>query len=139
MLVVVAVVSILAAAAIPFAETTLQRRQELELRETLRTTRRAIDAFHDDWRAERIADPEEVASAAGYPLALDVLLDGVALEEPPVRRRYLRRPPENPFGAWRLRGHAQEAGAAAWDGEDVYDLEPDTDRIALDGTAISGW
>ena len=140
LLVVLAIVSILAVVAIPMAETTVQRRQELELRETLRTTRRAIDAFHDDWAAERIAPDDEAASEAGYPVTLGVLVEGVALDvEPPERRRYLRRAPENPFGGqWRLRGYAQEPGGA-WDGEDVYDLTADTDRLALDGTRLSEW
>ena len=140
LLVVLVIVSILAVVAIPMAETAVQRRQELELRETLRTTRRAIDAFHDDWTAERI-DPEgEAASDAGYPVSLDVLVEGVDLAtDPPERRRYLRRPPENPFGdGWRLRGHAQDPGGA-WDGEDVYDLAADTDRLALDGTRLADW
>ena len=140
LLVVLAIVSILAVVAIPFAETAVQRRAELELRETLRTTRRAIDAFHDDWTAERMAEGEEAASDAGYPVSLEALVEGVELAtDPPERRRYLRRLPENPFGGeWRLRGYAQEPGAP-WDGEDVYDLAADTDRLALDGTRLSDW
>ena len=140
LLVVLAIVSILAVAAIPLAETAVQRRHELALRETLRTTRSAIDAFHDDWAAERIAVDDEAASEAGYPVSLDVLVEGVELDtDPPALRRYLRRLPENPFeGGWRLRGHAQDPGGA-WDGEDVYDLSADTDRLALDGTRLSDW
>ena len=137
---VLVIVSILAVVAIPMAETAVQRRQELELRETLRTTRRAIDTFHDDWAAERIDPEDEAASDAGYPVSLDVLVEGVELDtDPPERRRYLRRQPENLFGGgWRLRGHAQDPGSA-WDGEDVYDLAADTDRLALDGTRLADW
>ena len=137
---VLAIVSILAVAAIPLAETVVQRRHELALRETLRTARSAIDAFHDDWAAERIAEGDEAASEAGYPVSLAVLVEGVEIDaDPPVLRRYLRRLPDNPFGGgWRLRGHAQDPDAA-WDGEDVYDLSADTDRLALDGTRLSDW
>ena len=99
LLVVLAIVSILAVVAIPMAETVVQRRAELELREALRTTRRAIDAFHDDWAAERMAEDEEAASGAGYPVTVEALVAGVELAtDPPERRRYLRRLPENPFG-----------------------------------------
>jgi general secretion pathway protein G len=140
LLVVLAIVSILAVTAIPFAETAVQRRQEIALRETLRETRRAVDRFHEDWRAERIAPDAEGASAAGYPETLEVLVEGIALDgDAPEMRRYLRRIPRNPFGGgWRLRGSAQAPGEA-WDGEDVWDLSADTDRTALDGSRIADW
>ena len=145
---VLVIVSILAVTAVPFAETTYQRRQELSLRETLRATRTAIDAFHEDWKTDRMVNGPDVASAAGYPLTLDVLISGtrVARDGDAVERRYLRRLPENPFAkgaapeaAWWIMGYTQHDTGVAWNKEDVYDLRPRTDRKALDGTRIEDW
>ena len=144
LLVVLVIISILAVTTLPFAETAAQRRKELALRETLRDVRTAIDDFHADWKAEEISG-EETVSENGYPLTLELLVDGVEDSEGDTRR-YLRRLPRNPFGAgttveaqWRFLGYADPADTLVWNGEDVYDLRPVTDKIALDGTEISSW
>ena len=153
LLVVLAIISILAVTAVPFAETTVQRKKELQLQETLRTVRRAIDAFHQDWRADRFRPGETAASDNGYPKSLNALIDGVEVTlDSGVRqqRRYLRAAPVNPFarkaavlggGAaaqWRLIGYTQtEEGA--WNGEDVYDLRAATRKEALNGQRLSDW
>ncbi len=146
MLVVLVIVSLLAVTAIPFAEAAFQRQKELDLRETLRTTRRAIDAFHADWEAGRIAEDAAETSEHGYPVTLQVLVDGLELETGEgerVFRRYLRRLPENPFARpaetdWRLIGYDQR-GEGGWNGEDVYDLRPAVRREGLDGSQIADW
>ena len=48
LLVVMAIIAILASVAVPYAEVTVQRNKEIELKRTLRTIRNAIDAFHSD-------------------------------------------------------------------------------------------
>lgn len=149
LLVVLAIISILAVTAVPFAETTMQRRKEIELQETLRSVRQAIDAFHQDWRADRFAKTEPAASINGYPVTMEVLINGVdvALESGArQKRRYLRATPTNPFAArsaevgdaWRLIGYAQP-GDSAWDGQDVYDLQAVTEKEALNGARIADW
>ncbi len=149
LLVVLAIISILAVTAVPFAETTMQRRKEIELQETLRSVRQAIDAFHQDWRANRFAKTEPAASVNGYPVTIGVLISGVnvALGSGPRQKRwYLRAAPSNPFAApsaeaddaWRLIGYAQPRDGA-WDGQDVYDLRAVTEKEALDGTRIADW
>ncbi len=149
LLVVLAIISILAVTAVPFAETTMQRRKEIELQETLRSVRQAIDAFHQDWRANRFSRTELAASINGYPVTMDVLVNGVdvALESGArQKRRYLRAPPTNPFAArgagtdeaWRLIGYAQPGGGA-WNGQDVYDLRAVTAKEALNGARLSDW
>ncbi len=141
---VLVIVSILAATALPFAERTVQRRKEDELRHVLRATRTAIDAFHADW-ASGVIEPDNVASTHGYPVNLDVLAQGVAASDPDAPpRRYLRALPRNPFEdgddqGWLLLGYADEVDAQNWNGEDVYDLRAVTDKVALDGTQISDW
>lgn len=144
LLVVLAIVSILAVTAIPFAENAVQRRHEQDLRLTLRQVRTAIDAFHRDWQ-DGTMDPEsDAASANGYPVTLDALVEGVDRAEDGPPLRYLRALPQNPFAGgesagWLLMGYADAPDTRAWNGEDIYDLRAVTDRVALDGTDISDW
>ena len=77
LLVALVIISILAAAALPFAETTVTREKELELRRALRDVRGAIDRFNDDWLAGRIPKTAEGVSEDGYPRSLRVLVVGV--------------------------------------------------------------
>lgn len=145
LLVVLVIVSILAVTALPFAERAVQRGKEDALRLTLRDTRSAIDAFHTDWTDGTIDQASEAASANGYPVTLDVLVEGVeGSATGTAPRRYLRALPENPFAVgededWLLLGYGDAVDAEGWNGEDVYDLRALTDRVALDGSQISDW
>lgn len=148
LLVVLVIVSVLAVVALPMAETTLQRRNEIALRETLRDVRTAIDRFHSDWRDGAMNEDAEDVSENGFPVSLAVLVTGVAAaEEEDPALRYLRRMPTNPFSSpdgrleqqWRFIGYAQDVGERRWNEEDVYDLRPITDRKGLDGSDISDW
>ena len=146
LLVVLVIIAILAVTTLPFAETAAQRRKELALREALRDVRTAIDRFHIDWEEDALSDADEVASENGYPLTLELLVTGVTDDEG-TPRRYLRRLPRNPFApaggeitaGWRLLGYADPTDALVWNGEDVYDLRPVTDKTALDGSDIADW
>lgn len=148
LLVVLAIVSVLAVTALPFAEVAVQRRKETELRDTLREVRMAIDAFHIDWRDEEIPADDAIVSQNGFPVTLSVLVTGLEGPGPDGGlKRYLRRLPENPFADadqpqdahWDLLGYTDPVDAASWNGEDVYDLRPNTDRKGLDGTEIATW
>jgi general secretion pathway protein G len=148
LLVVLAIISILAVTAIPFAGKADQRRREIELRESLRVVRTAIDAFHVDWEAGEIAPTNAATSEHGYPKSLDVLVAGVALSSPEAdTKRYLRVVPRNPFvrGAdakdehWLYLGYRDAPDAVNWNGQDVYDLRAKTDKTALDGTQLANW
>jgi general secretion pathway protein G len=111
MVIVLVILSLLAMIAAPYAQKSFQREKELQLRDTLRTVRKAIDEFHADWAqnqnggdanasgaASASFSPSSWASANGYPLSLQVLADGV---EKPIgsgkHKRYLRNLPLNPF------------------------------------------
>lgn len=148
LLVVLVIVSVLAVVAIPMAETTVQRRQEIALRETLRDLRTGIDRFHADWRDGKMDDEADGVSDNGYPEALADLVRGVAAaEDDAPDLRYLRRLPQNPFAPadsrpeeqWRLIGYTQDSGDRRWNEEDVFDVRPITDRTALDGSDIADW
>jgi general secretion pathway protein G len=175
MVVVLVILSLLAAIAAPYARRSIQREKELQLRETLRTVRTAIDRFHADWEKSQsgknagssfAAAPEAAAkvkfpaSAFGYPLALQTLVDGV--ERPDKKgefRRYLRALPVNPFAPrdaaldkqWRFESSAPPASGlltssygqtlaeAGRKENDIYDLHPITPATALDGSRYADW
>jgi len=141
LLVTLAILSILAAAALPYAEVTVRREKELELRQALREVRSAIDAFHEDWRAGRISRTATAASEDGYPRALEVLVEGADTGDlKGTRRRYLRRVPRDPFGEqWRVRAYQDAADTQVWGGSDVYDIRSAAGGSALDGTSYREW
>ena len=149
LLVTLAILSILAAAALPYAELTVRRDKELELRRSLREVRSGIDTFHDDWIAGRISHGDNVASADGYPRKLQVLVDGADTGHAAGgKRRYLRRIPRDPFaetattpvaGQWMIRGYQDEPEALTWNGRDVYDIHSASPAQAIDGTSYRDW
>ena len=147
LLVTLVILSILASAAIPFAELTVRRDREQDLHRALREVRTAIDGFHDDWVAGRISKLTDTASDDGYPKTLQVLVDGVDTGQAKGgKRRYLRRVPPDPFAdpekkpeeQWVLRGYQDDPGAS-WNGMDVYDIRSASDRIAINGTRYKDW
>ncbi len=147
MMVTLVILSILASAAIPFAELTVRRDREQDFRRALREVRTAIDGFHEDWAAGRISKLTDTASDDGYPKTLQILVDGVDTGQAKGgKRRYLRRVPPDPFGEagkkpeeqWVLRGYQDDPGAR-WNGTDVYDIRSTSDRVAIDGTQYKDW
>lgn len=79
MVVVVMIVGILASAAMPLMALHKRRSQEAELKESLRTLRRAIDAY------KKAVDDGDIAKRpedSGYPPSLDVLVKGVPKAQP---------------------------------------------------------
>lgn len=148
LLVVLVIMSMLAMVSIPYAEKTVQRHNELELRRVLRETRTALDRFHRDWEQKKIPHDGNVASRNGFPVSIDLLVFGVSSTGADAGlRRYLRKLPKNPFAnnntpfdeQWSLLGYSDQSDVTEWNGEDVYDLRANTERIALDGTKISDW
>lgn len=149
LLVTLVILSILAMAALPYAEVTVRRNKELELHRSLREVRIAIDAFHDDWVAGRITHGDGIASADGYPRKLQVLVTGADRGKAGGgKRRYLRRIPRDPFAdtatrdpaeQWMIRGYQDEADALTWNGRDVYDIHTTSPAQAIDGTNYKDW
>jgi general secretion pathway protein G len=149
LIVTLVILSILASAALPYAEMTVRRDNELELRRALREIRTAIDTFHADWQAGRLPRFSEAASEDGYPKSLEVLVEGVDLQGVAAKRKYyLRRVPFNPFAEdaseppaeqWQLRSYQDAPDSTLWGGQDVYDVRAETDRQAIDGTQYRNW
>src|SRR4030067_2832047 len=143
LLVTLVILSILAAAALPYAELTVRRGKELELRRALREMRTAVDGFHEDWGAGRISKLHDAVSEDGYPKTLQVLVDGAETSGAKGgKRRYLRRIPRDPFSDAAkppeeqrvLRGYQDELDTRVWGGKDVYDVHTAAENIAIDGT-----
>ena len=148
LLVALVILSIVAAAALPYAETTVRREKELELRHALREMRTGIDTFHEDWVAGRISKTSDAVSDDGYPKTLQVLVNGTETGQAKGgKRRYLRRIPRNPFSdplkpvaeQWMMRGYQDEAEGIIWGGRDIYDVRSATDGTAIDGTHYKDW
>lgn len=148
LLVALVILSILAAAALPYAEVTVRREKELELRQALRQVRAAVDQFHDDWKAGKIPKTGDAASEDGYPKSLQALVDGVdAGQAKGGKLRYLRRVPRDPFGdagrapaeQWTQRGYQDDPDALTWNGKDVYDIRSASEETAIDGTRYKEW
>ncbi len=148
LLVTLVILSILAAAALPYAELTVRRDKEIELRRALREMRTGIDGFHEDWAAGRISKLNDTVSEDGYPKALQVLVDGAETSGAKGgKRRYLRRIPRDPFSdaakppeeQWMLRGYQDEPDTIIWGGKDIYDVHSAAENIAIDGTHYKDW
>jgi general secretion pathway protein G len=147
LLITMAILSILAAAALPYAEMTIVRGKELELRRSLREIRTAIDGFHEDWVSGKISHLSSATSDDGYPKTLKVLVDGIEVSQAKGGKvKYLRRIPEDPFAPgsdaanqWVLRTYQDERDALTWEGKDVYDVRSNSGRTAIDGSRYRDW
>lgn len=145
MLVVLAILGFLGSAARPMLGLQVQRSQERELREALRTLRGAIDRYH---RAATAGQVQLLPGQSGYPPTLDALIDGVPDMRSGSNRRlyFLRRIPRDPFAdpalpaaqTWALRSADSPPGDPR-PGRDVFDVMSRSQRRALDGSAYSQW
>ncbi len=145
MLVVLAMLGVLASAARPLLELSVQRSREHELRQALRTLREAIDTYKRTVEAGSITQsPED----SGYPPSLQALVDGVPDAKSPGSRKiyFLRRLPRDPFApadtpaadTWGLRAYDSPPGEPRA-GRDVFDVFSRSERTALDGTKLKDW
>ncbi|WP_447971416.1 type II secretion system protein [Nitrospira sp. M1] len=159
LLITLAIIFILASVALPITKVSTKRSQELELRQTLRTVRTAIDTFRRDWArdGDTLLGPlcvknqltcKESTGQSGYPKSLDYLLKieltGAEAQTEGTHniRRYLRRIPIDPLtgkNEWLLRCYQDEADADRWCGEDVFDLHTTSTNVALDKTKYRDW
>ncbi|RTL57711.1 MAG: type II secretion system protein [Rhodocyclaceae bacterium] len=146
LLVTLVIVGILASSVIPLAEVAVQRGREQELRESLRTMRKAIDAYKqavDDGRIERKADE------AGYPHSLDELVKGVPDAKNPKNGtlRFLRQIPRDPMKDDSGAGNAKAWGLRCYDssheepkaGKDVFDVYSLAAGDGLNGVPYKDW
>jgi len=144
LLVVSAIVMVLASAVMPLARVTATRQREAELRRALREMRTAIDKYKDAADAQQIASLEIKVGSEGYPADLQVLVDGVAVQNDATGRKlkFLRRIPIDPMthsADWGKRSYQDDADATRWGGQNVFDVYTTFQGTALDGTKYRDW
>jgi general secretion pathway protein G len=137
LIVTVAILSILAAAAIPVARFEVKREKERMLRYDLWQMRAAVDAYKD--AADKGAFRTKVDSQ-NYPPDLETLVKGVDVQG--KKLRFLRKIPVDPMTGntdWGLRSMQDEPDSDSWGGQNVFDVYSKSDGTALDGTKYSTW
>jgi general secretion pathway protein G len=145
LVVTAAIVSVLALAVLPFAETAARRSKEAELRAALREMRLAIDAYKRAWDDGHI---QHKLDDTGYPPTLETLVQGVVDQKDARGRRiyFLRRIPRDPLAdgaldqvaAWGKRSYLSPPDFPS-EGGDVYDVYSRSDGIGLNGVAYRLW
>ena len=135
---VVALIAVLSAMALPIAKFTVKRQKEAELRLALRQIRTAIDEY------KRMSDQGLIPvklGGEGYPEDLDELVEGVEIVGQDTEMRFLRRIPIDPMTRddWVLRSYQDDPDATSWGGENIYDVRTSSESVAIDGTLYAEW
>ncbi len=147
MVVTLTILSVLAGASYPLLRNAVKREREIELRDSLREIRQAIDAY------KRFSDisggsaiPIQFRTKTGYPKELKILADGfvpanvVGTEGAKVR--FLRRLPDDPMTddeEWGYRSSQDGPDSTTWGGDDIFDVYTKSDGTALNGTKYREW
>lgn len=142
LLVVIVIISVLAAVAVPMVETSVKREKEIELRRALRTIRTAIDDYQKFVEVNKIKVDEDTYN---FPPELEDLVKGIEYRDKKNNERiqkFLRRIPIDPWTntfEWGMRSYQDDRDDSSWGGENVYDVYTKSERKALNGTFYKEW
>jgi general secretion pathway protein G len=148
MIIVITILSVLTAAAIPLVRNTVKRERETELRIALRQLRQALDAYkrYHDQTNNGGAIPIEWKTQSGYPKELELLVEGFipanTVGTSGNKVKFLRRIPIDPMtgtAEWGMRSYKDDHDSTSWGGEDVFDVYSNSDATALNGTKYKDW
>jgi general secretion pathway protein G len=137
LIIVCAILSVLAMAALPVVKFEVKRNKERELRADLWEMRKAIDDYKD---AADKGGIQTKADSNNYPPDLQTLVDGVDIQTKKVR--FLRKIPVDPMTGttdWGLRSNQDDPDSDSFGGQDVYDVYSKSMGTGLDGTKYSTW
>jgi general secretion pathway protein G len=137
LIIVVTMLSILAAAAVPVTILSVKRAKERQLRADLWEMRRAIDAYKD---AADLGLIQTKADSNNYPPDLQTLVDGVDIKSKKVR--FLRQIPIDPMTKgtdWAVQANQDDPGSSDSGGSNVFDVHTKSTGTGLDGTKYSTW
>lgn len=149
LIVTAVILGILGSIALPLSHMATVRGKELELRQSLRSVRTALDAFKKDYD-QAVVDKKIIAATnnTGYPESLQQLVDGYDFGGLyAYKKKYLRRIPPDPMNPpekdepprWGLRSYNDAQDSGSWGGEDIYDIYSLSTGTALDGSSYKDW
>lgn len=149
-IIVIMILSVLTAAAVPLVRNSVRREREIELRLALRQIRQAIDRykeFHD--RTNGTGIPIDWKTQSGYPKGddnLKILVEGFipanVVGTSGNKVRFLRRLPVDPMtdkAEWGFRSYKDKPDSTSYGGDDVFDVYSKSDGTALNGTKYKDW
>jgi general secretion pathway protein G len=140
LLVTLMVLAILSSVAIPVVKNAQQREKEIELYQTLRYMREAIDNYKRAADAGLIIPPP--TDNFGYPESLQILVDGAPRRNSTGRVLFLRRIPIDPItgrAEWLPRSLNDNADTNSWGGGSVFDVHSMAKGTGLNGTPYRYW
>jgi len=154
LVVVMVVMSVLAAVAMPMYKLSVKRAKEYELKRDLMQMRDAIDEY------KRWVDNGWISKEtdSGYPHSLEILVEGVDIAnyavvpgqvkwspagKLPSKMKFMRKIPVDPmtgYAEWGTKSNADVAtGSSFSSGADVFDVYSLSDGQAIDGTMYADW
>jgi general secretion pathway protein G len=137
------IMALLTTMAVPLARYKVRRDRERELRYALREVRTAIDKYKDMADAGQIPPTEVTVDSDGYPVSLDILVEGVKLSGTVDKKvRLLRRIPKDPMTnsfEWGKRSTRDDPKSVSWGGQNVFDVFTKSIEKAGDGTPYAEW
>jgi general secretion pathway protein G len=140
LLVTLMVLAIFTSVAIPVVKNAKQREKEIELYQTLRYMREAIDNYKRAADAGIINPPP--AENFGYPDSLQILVDGAPRRTSGGKIPFLRKIPTDPITGrteWLLRSLIDEPDTNSWGGGSVFDVHSTAKGIGLNGVPYKEW
>lgn len=142
LIIVVIIISLLAAVAVPMVETSIKRGKEITLRRNLRLIRSAIDGYKKFTEENKITLDEDRYL---LPEDLEELVSGIEYRDKKNNlkiKKFLRRIPIDPMTGstdWGLRSYQDKSSSRRWGGENVWDVFTKSEKQALDGSYYKDW
>jgi len=142
LIIVVLIISVLAAVAVPMVETSVKRGKEIELRRNLRVIIDAIDEYKLFVTKNNIQVDDDTY---GYPETLEDLINGIEYKDKQNNnkiKKFLRKIPIDPMTnstEWGMRSYQDKPDSTSWGGENVWYVYTTSERKALDGTYYKEW